>query len=442
MELDEFGREIPFGSDPSEKWRYQNQQMHSSYNSERKPASWKTPRKSFPDEHRRMTGGRERSWSPDIQRPERRRDRKERGTNSDPFKDDSPLLKYAQMPLLCQRLWQDHKNIVDTNINGKTSLSSASVSAEAPSRKSTGRDELVVKEKGVTTDIARSPSYPQYAHNYCFKYMQTFFDNHHEESWFRELYSPLGYKRMTLSFLDMAKNEAVYMMQEVTELGTVFVVNARLGSGIKKNIGPLAASGRELNIAKKRTHDDFVGKPSALSISSLSSSDRLNTIPLTHVHHALKNKAVLKIAQVPSYVSDSQILRALNELTTNLENSTIEVISSPVVNGLFGISAILASHMNPWLSGLTSVPTRENTTSASPSDEIAISNNAALLAAWTTASAHDKNNVSETFLYRTCWALLSTLDFKVNEGIFSRVFLFRRLQSYDTSSLLVSSLFL
>lgn len=433
MELDEFGREIPFGVGPVEWAR--PQQVHNSYNPERKSSPWKMPRKSLPEESvhlpmRRMIS-RERSWSPDTQRPQRRRDRKERG-NSDP---PSPFSKYTQQPVLCERLWQDQKNFLDGHGNRDVNQSlpfAIGLTKADPliltSTPSKGQDEPAAVDSELIIHTAKSPSYQQYVHNYCIEFVRAFFDNHHEESWFRQLYSPLEYKRMILKFFDMAKNEAASMMQEITELGTDFVINARLGSGIKMNatVTPSPMNGgKESMIHKRRTHDEFVGKPSESTISTLSSSDKLNAIPLTHVHHAFKKKAVLKIIQVPPFVSDSQLLQALNELAhcsdpiPTLDNSAVEFIDSPSVNGIFGISAILASDMNPWLCGLTQA-SREDTTGTT-SDEITISNSAALLAAWTAASSHDKNHISDNLLYRTCWALLPSIDYKVNEAIFLQV---------------------
>jgi len=425
MEFDEFGREIPFGSDPSsERWRYtkaQQQHLHhpnSSQSCERTSLHWNTtPRKSFSEDSRQIRGH-GRSWSPDTH--DRRRDRKERiMTKSEPFKEDSPQSNYGQAPLLCERLWQDHATIVTSHNQSRVGYNRNQSSTGENSDEATS-NELVAhynKNEEVTINVAEngSSSYTGYVHNYCLEFVQTFLRHHYEESWLRQLYSPLGYRRMTVKFFEMASNEAGYMMQEATELGVAFITNARLGSGIKANI---VSSGRELSLQKKRTHEEFMGNPSVSSLSvALCSSDRLNTIPFSHVHHALKKMAILKILQVPPFVSDLQVLRTLNELAQLSDNrtTTIEVISSPVINGTFGISAILASNMsNPWLSGINVAREYMSGSETNTSHDITLSNNTSLLAAWTNASTNNRNRVSDTFLYRTCWAILPTLDSKVN----------------------------
>eukprot|EP00546_Thalassionema_frauenfeldii_P009158 CAMPEP_0178918698 /NCGR_PEP_ID=MMETSP0786-20121207/13968_1 /TAXON_ID=186022 /ORGANISM="Thalassionema frauenfeldii, Strain CCMP 1798" /LENGTH=700 /DNA_ID=CAMNT_0020592431 /DNA_START=90 /DNA_END=2192 /DNA_ORIENTATION=+ len=235
MPVDEFGREIPV------------------YGGKRPPS----PRYDVPLEEPRSY----RSRRAPSESPPRRRPR--------------PIERYVQEPMLCEFVWKDQVQR-DQEDQGRGSEGDSMVNQEKNQQVGLGQNE-------------QKESYDDYRQRYCLNYVRQFFNEHMDDSWFRNRYSPLGRKRIVEQHLERASAEAQVIREELERDRDLFIRCAMLGEGIK-----------ERSTGLKRKHDE--------------NSTDMN-VPTSHVL-SLTNR-VVRLMDIPPHVTENQLITALLDHSTN-----------------------------------------------------------------------------------------------------------------------------
>lgn len=175
--------------------------------------------------------------------------------NPTPRQRPLPCDRYIQEPMLCQFVWKDRNASETLFLKGQ---------------------EVQNDEEGnVVFDGA---TYDEYRKEYCLKFIRAFFNEHMDDSWFRNRFSPLDRKRVVLQHLDRAAIEARVISLDFMANPAQFVERARLGYGLKDN-------------------------------SEKHRSENQNIVPLSHVL-SIRDRFV-KILGIPPHVSEKQIILAL-----------------------------------------------------------------------------------------------------------------------------------
>eukprot|EP00934_Nitzschia_sp_Nitz4_P005073 Nitzschia sp. Nitz4//scaffold91_size79674//31209//33323//NITZ4_005365-RA/size79674-processed-gene-0.106-mRNA-1//-1//CDS//3329560094//5063//frame0 len=250
MAVDEFGRTVQEGDEPS--------QLHQPLSSSRYESN--NNRSQHSNYHHHHNSDRRSDYRHSDRPPHKRR--LESSSPHDESPPD-PSVAYASEPMLCLQLWkEDHPG------------------SEA--------------------------EYDDYRKEYCLNYVRTFFNQHLDDSWFRNLYSPLAKYRMAEQERKRAAMEAeAFGSQLKASLDRdsghgpcMFVLQARLGNGVKQS-----------NDHHRR----------ALQ----------NQLPKTH----LFSSKVLPMERVPPKVTDEQITLTLLQNAGSIKPSDIALYSSTVVSG-------------------------------------------------------------------------------------------------------------
>ena len=222
-------------------------------------------------------------------------------------------------------------------------------------------------------------SYDDYVQKYCLNYVQTFFNHHIDDQWFRQRYSPLEFKRFVQKERNRASKEAFIFSQEIEHAPIIsssttttptssFVLDARLGGGVKpihstnnsnypysttESSSALASSGA-LTSSRKRKYNSTSDAPASSIVID-------PTIPQSHLISFLKDNKALRIVDIPSYLNDTQLLNAIKdhcgESQTNDSNGEtsssvvgnvypIEIYSSSVVDGICSAVSDNGQHDN------------------------------------------------------------------------------------------------
>ena len=229
-ECDEFGREVPFGS----KQRAASPPLFEHHNE----SHYRKSRRS--------------------------------GDSPSPRQRSFPCDRYVQGPMLCQYVWKAQQE-----------------------RERHARD---VEDMAMDDERARalpfaSETYDEYRQRYCLTYIRAFFNEHMDDSWFRNRFSPLDRKRVVMQHLERAANEAQKISLDLVAAPAHFVEQARLGYGVK---------------------DISMG---------------VNSAPGSHVFSIWDR--VVKINGIPPHVSEKQIILALLDHSSN-PNAQIRIFSEAV----------------------------------------------------------------------------------------------------------------
>lgn len=179
--------------------------------------------------------------------------------------------RYVQDPMLCEFVWkaQAQQSAIEK------------VKEEADERPLAGEDT----NDSADQQEGSKQTYEEYRHQYCLNYVRAFFNEHMDDSWFRNRYSPLCRKRLQADEFGRSAAEAKALIAEVEDSVQKFVQNARLGAGIKRE-------------ARKRKHGD-----------SDAASD--NTTPSSHMLSPVTSKSIVRLMDVPPHVTEEQITNAL-----------------------------------------------------------------------------------------------------------------------------------
>lgn len=226
-ECDEFGREVPFGS-------------------KQRAAS-----------------------PPPFEHHEELHHRKSRRSGESPLpRQRIPCENYVREPMLCQYVWKEQ--------------------AQQEMERQSREGDVVLTEDDLVFD---EEAYDKYRERYCVNYIQEFFNQHMDDSWFRNRYSPLDRKRVVLQHLERSALEAHRIYVDLMAEPAKFVDQARLGYGMK--------NGSTGQIAVPNSH-------------VLSIWDR-----------------VVKLKGIPPHLSEKQIILALLDHSSN-PNAQIRIFSEAV----------------------------------------------------------------------------------------------------------------
>jgi len=158
----------------------------------------------------------------------------------------------------------------------------------------------------------KTETYDEYRKRYALNYIRAFFNQHMDDSWFRNRYSPLLKRRVLEDEYERAATEAKAMMEQVhhhdtttttstttsssgTDSGVMaFISQARLGHGVKREM-PTGSN---------------------------------NALPKVHAFSCVAK--VIKLVNVPPHVSEDQISHALQAHSTMATQSTMHVYSGAV----------------------------------------------------------------------------------------------------------------
>jgi hypothetical protein len=229
---------------------------------------------------------------PRFEQEEQRYSRSRRSEESPPRRRSRPIERYVQEPMLCQFVWKDQMQR-----NKEDKEKDKDKDKETPEEESKKTEE----EKDAAIAVSKE-TYDEYRQRYCLNYVRAFFNEHMDDSWFRNRYSPLARKRVALQHLERAAMEAHRISRDLVAAPDQFVAQARLGSGVK-----------ERSTGVKRKHGD--------------SDPSENIIPTSHVFSI--SDRVVKLMDIPPHVSEKQIQLALLEHSSN-SSAQIRIFSGSV----------------------------------------------------------------------------------------------------------------
>jgi hypothetical protein len=157
-------------------------------------------------------------------------------------------------------------------------------------------DLLQVNQEQEQTELddeqpALTPSYTEYCKTYALNYIRAFFNEHMDDTWFRNRYSPLMKRRLLEDEFDRAASEAKAMMEAMALNPDEFVQHARLGHGVK----------------------------------NMNSTNADNAIPKVHTFDHLH---IVKLMEIPHYVTEEQLVQAL--LTPTVSASAMHIYSNTI----------------------------------------------------------------------------------------------------------------
>jgi len=211
-------------------------------------------------------------------------------SESPPRRRPRPIERYVQEPMLCEFVWKDQ---VQRDHDDKVKDADG---------EDTGKPDIEQQHgSGKDFRTESKESYDEYRQRYCLNYVRAFFNEHMDDSWFRNRYSPLGRKRTVIEYLERASSESLEIRQELERDPEAFIRYARLGSGVKERSSGL-----------KRKHDD-------------NSIDM--DVPTSHVL-SISNRLV-RLTDVPPHVTENQLSTALLDHSSN-PNIRIQVFSGSV----------------------------------------------------------------------------------------------------------------
>jgi len=247
---------------------------------------------------------------------------------------------------------RDHDNVADADAGN---ITAPDPNAESSSNEVTDKDNTLTPAMGhdPNANNAKDPEelkrqYQAYNQESCLKYVRSFFNQHLDDTWFRERYSPLEYKRKVQSHKERAACEAMAVLNEVrsslddlsskrqskekpgpTTSNSLevpsFIINARLGNGVKP-----ANDSREAHShsAKKRKYSSTNETPHYDLISSYG-------LPKSHLFSFLQDDTALHIMDIPSHVNEEHLMLAIKEhVKTDVDLLPTNIICGEVVHGV------------------------------------------------------------------------------------------------------------
>ena len=217
--------------------------------------------------------------------------------------------RYVTEPMLCEFLYKERpKHVTTTARTGPSTVENEENNKEEKETNPHSGDETIL-------------SYDDYRKTYALDYIRTFFNEHMDDSWFRNRYAPLLKRRLLEDELERAASEAKAMMELMTTNQTSTIESARLGHGIKTGT---------------------------------------NTLPTLHTFAC--SSRVIQLLDIPPHVSEEQILLALGtparlysgavSPTTLLRNAVAVVSTSDMKDQVL---AHIAKHVD------TVVPRKDHT---------------------------------------------------------------------------------
>ena len=195
-----------------------------------------------------------------------------------------PVEQYIDEPMLCEFLW-------------KRKMEAETVDVDEHKEEDGEKKEDAVEEE------KEKETYESYRKRYCLDYIRSFFNSHLDDEWFRNHYSPKLQNEIILKNQTRAQNEASEIKQQFEENQEDFLQKVRLGIGKK--------------------HDEHSeGQHDMISEGE--------SVPSSHFISGYENASV-RVSDVPSFVSHSQLKMALAEYTAN--NSILRMSSTSISCG-------------------------------------------------------------------------------------------------------------
>jgi hypothetical protein len=215
-------------------------------------------------------------------------------------------------PIMCQVLFAKEKQKAD-GFNKKD---------QQDDQATTEQQQQQQQQPPIFPDSEMKQLYQEYNQQTCLKYIHNFFNKHLDDSWFRTRYSPLQYKLKIQTSRTRAKTEAMAILQQSIQSPLDFVKHSRLGGGVKP-------SGQTEYAHKRRKYSSSIDNAPHLDLF-----ESLN-LPKSHLFSFLQNNTALPLMDIPSHVTDEQLLSAL-KVHSNGDSSLfpMEIVSSEVVTGV------------------------------------------------------------------------------------------------------------
>lgn len=275
-----------------------------------------------------------------------------------------PSQAYTDGPLLCQFIWDKERSqlkvenqqvhessqqvVADPNSNQDETHTIKEQDVNSVSNRESLSPKLESQSKDIDDDSKKTDDdadqeYMMYNKKYCLKYIRHFFNQHLDDMWFRQRYSPLEYRKSVATERQRARIEAAEFIKEVDasleKLNGVndnepmesksmlsnsmpsFVMNARLGGGVK-----LLSANETTDSSTPSRKRKYSMSTDHLQYDAIQDSG----IPKSHLFSFLQNDSALYIMDVPSFVSDAHLYDALKE---HSENDSFQIISEPVIGG-------------------------------------------------------------------------------------------------------------
>ncbi|KAL7562897.1 hypothetical protein ACA910_000270 [Epithemia clementina (nom. ined.)] len=238
-----------------------------------------------------------------------------------------PSLRYFPDPMLCEFLWNEQEQKSNKNSKNTKEMQQIDDDGDANLKKdrdestdikkdeddaavtknSTSNENPIQKENGTNAENddgddndndndndavnSNKTTYDDYRLNYAWTFLKHFFNQHLDDSWFRQSYSPA-------LMVEAAKLERRRCHAEATLLRRQ-LLNDASGSGLN-----LATLTKNISLTVPTNHNN-----NTASSSSSSSSSSSNMIPSSHLFGA--HDRILHVRNVPPYVTDEHIRQAL-----------------------------------------------------------------------------------------------------------------------------------
>ena len=247
-----------------------------------------------------------------------KRDGDDKMDDNNDINDDGPLRPGEVNAVADADMGAGKPNATDTDDNDKESNQMETTSTENDADKETDQ----MKDIETTNE---DNTYEQYKKDYCLDYIRSFFNNHLDDEWFKQRYSPFHRKTFAEQMRNRATAEANAIHEEISKAADensssgaeLFIREARLGIG-KKPTGS-DANKKNHRLGKKRSystatdggeHMDAHGN----NMEGSTEKDVLfrNPVPSSHILSGHTHCA-LEITEVPPYVTDAQLSHAVAE---------------------------------------------------------------------------------------------------------------------------------
>ena len=296
--------------------------------------------------------------------------------------------RYVEQPMLCQFLWkkelEDNQakelGLVTDKLNTKSSATGGVGEASSSKDGGASSNNMMIEatdteensnnnpqQEEETNDVNQIPAppplfesteienqaYHEYNNKYCLNYVRTFFNHHLDDPWFRKRLSPLESHRAALKEIKRAKIEANELKKEIQQslddmtsgvipkkdpdcaeyLGPPkcnFVAGCRLGVGTKPTAAHTYHHHHHGHYNNHYNNNDQGSPDFQHNVLQGEDRNRIERHAKSHLHSFIKSECCIKIMDVPSNVSDDQLLVTLREHVNKGDAPPLAVYSDDV----------------------------------------------------------------------------------------------------------------
>jgi hypothetical protein len=252
-----------------------------------------------------------------------------------------PSLRYVAEPMLCQHIWTKSNDAdslkskgtgrLDTSEvtnNNKEETEAAALPHEVDETSTVSQNIASVAELklSVGEDLKPTP-YDMYRQDYCTHYIRKFFNAHIDDSWFRDMYSPVCIQKSFERECQRAIVESTSIRDAIVRDVDTFLLDARLGNGVIVTATPGLLQHAPLSAPRKAFGPND-------AIAPLHPSEMKNIAPPSHLFQIGSN--ALRICEIPHHVTDEHLSKALKSqcsLQTDVDWKLDISTSTPVSTG-------------------------------------------------------------------------------------------------------------